>query len=82
VVAFFVRWNGRVELTAVVNEAPVALQSRGLSEPQRVFDSPMLHHKKHRHPAVIFYMLERESRTGHGSELGAVWHRNVWLRQS
>jgi hypothetical protein len=31
---------------------------------------------------VIFYMLERESRTGHGSELGAVWHRNVWLRQS
>lgn len=40
---FFVFRSLRVELIAVVNEAPVALQSRGLSELQRVFDSPMFH---------------------------------------
>ena len=41
IIIVFRSW--RVELIAVVNEAPVALQSRGLSELQRVFDSPMLH---------------------------------------
>ena len=38
--AFFVHLQWKVELTAVVNEAPVALQSRGLSEPAGECSSP------------------------------------------